>query len=236
MYDRGFLMKKLKWCAALAFFLALSTITFAGPILTIEDPALSQWTAINGGLHPYATLNSVTDVAGPGVEFDISFSSPPSGTWVDFQGGDDFALLAGVYPFTVSSGLGDISGYDSYSLLVSNTSTTNDWFMANVYINTGATDWGETDMYYENTWTWIAPGETKVLTLGLDASTMDNLNHVSNIGFNIGTHYGTGNEDYTADNIKVGVAPVPEASTLMLFGSGLSGLLYFARKKRLIKF
>lgn len=31
-------------------------------------------------------------------------------------------------------------------------------------------------------------------------------------------------------------APVPEASTLMLFGTGLSGLLFFARKKRLIKF
>ena len=32
------------------------------------------------------------------------------------------------------------------------------------------------------------------------------------------------------------VAPVPEASTLMLFGSGLSGLLFYARKRRLIKF
>lgn len=30
--------------------------------------------------------------------------------------------------------------------------------------------------------------------------------------------------------------PVPEASTLMLFGSGLSGLLFLARKKRLIRF
>jgi hypothetical protein len=36
------------------------------------------------------------------------------------------------------------------------------------------------------------------------------------------------------DNLEV--APVPEASTLMLFGSGLSGLLFLARKKRLIKF
>ncbi|NQT81645.1 PEP-CTERM sorting domain-containing protein [bacterium] len=30
--------------------------------------------------------------------------------------------------------------------------------------------------------------------------------------------------------------PVPEASTLMLFGSGISSLLFLARKKRLIKF
>ncbi len=29
---------------------------------------------------------------------------------------------------------------------------------------------------------------------------------------------------------------VPEASTLMLFGSGLSGLLFFARRRRLMKF
>ena len=38
------------------------------------------------------------------------------------------------------------------------------------------------------------------------------------------------------DKVKHDTAPVPEASTLMLFGSGLSGLLFFARKKRLIKF
>lgn len=31
-------------------------------------------------------------------------------------------------------------------------------------------------------------------------------------------------------------APIPEASTLMLFGSGLSGLLLYARKRRLMKF
>jgi len=31
------------------------------------------------------------------------------------------------------------------------------------------------------------------------------------------------------------VSPVPEASTMLLFGSGLSGLMYLARKKRLIK-
>jgi hypothetical protein len=43
--------------------------------------------------------------------------------------------------------------------------------------------------------------------------------------------------DYNDLVVEVsGAAPVPEASTLMLFGSGLSGLLFFARKKRLIKF
>lgn len=46
-------------------------------------------------------------------------------------------------------------------------------------------------------------------------------------------------EDTTEENfqdvlIEVNV-PVPEASTLLLFGSGLSGLLFFARKKGLIK-
>jgi len=35
---------------------------------------------------------------------------------------------------------------------------------------------------------------------------------------------------------KHDTAPIPEASTLLLLGGGLSGLLFFARKKRLIKF
>jgi len=46
-----------------------------------------------------------------------------------------------------------------------------------------------------------------------------------------------GDTDYQDLVLEVhGVSPVvPEASTLLLFGSGLSGLLFFARKKRLIK-
>lgn len=45
--------------------------------------------------------------------------------------------------------------------------------------------------------------------------------------------------DWTVDHggsAKHDTAPIPEASTLLLFGGGLSGLLFFARKKRLIKF
>jgi len=43
-------------------------------------------------------------------------------------------------------------------------------------------------------------------------------------------------EDVQPAIVEVPVSPVPEGSTLLLFGSGLSGLLFFARKKRLLKF
>jgi hypothetical protein len=43
---------------------------------------------------------------------------------------------------------------------------------------------------------------------------------------------GKGFGDYQDIMIEV---PIPEASTLMLFGVGVSGLLFFARKKGLIK-
>lgn len=37
---------------------------------------------------------------------------------------------------------------------------------------------------------------------------------------------------FEADNIAVGTAPVPEPSTLLLLGSGLAGLGFYARKRR----
>jgi hypothetical protein len=46
-----------------------------------------------------------------------------------------------------------------------------------------------------------------------------------------------GGWSYTLDDLTLDgrEAPVPEASTLMLFGSGLSGFMFYARKRRLIK-
>jgi len=45
-----------------------------------------------------------------------------------------------------------------------------------------------------------------------------------------------GDADYNDLVVEVsGVSPVPEASTLILFGAGLSGLLFYAKKRRLIK-
>ncbi len=47
---------------------------------------------------------------------------------------------------------------------------------------------------------------------------------------------GLTDKDYNDLVVEIhGAAPVPEASTLILFGSGLSGLLFIARKKRLIR-
>ena len=47
--------------------------------------------------------------------------------------------------------------------------------------------------------------------------------------------YVNGDVEHGQRSIIEAPAPVPEGSTLILFGSGLSGLLFFARKKGLLK-
>jgi hypothetical protein len=115
--------------------------------------------------------------------------------------------------------------------------------MANIYFNTGWTDIGETDYYYENTWTWVAPGQTVYLVLPLSgitsagggggaghAITAAELVHVSSLGFNIGSNLGEGN--YFGDHLDGTANPVPEPATMLLLGSGLIGFAMFRRKFR----
>jgi hypothetical protein len=148
--------------------------------------------------------------------------SKESGNWGDVQIGRD-ATIEGPGSAFYSGSWADLSGYTAYSLRIKNTSTTNDWFMANIYLNTGYTDWGEPDNYYQNDWTWLAPSQC--VTLTLDLSSVERLNHVSSIGFNIGTNVGEG--DYFGDDLAG--CTVPEPATICLLGLGVLSLI---RRKR----
>ncbi len=174
---------------------------------------------------------------GPTGNFNVTI---PSGGWGDVQIGRD-ASIEGPGSAYYSGSWADLSAYDTYELFMTNISTTNDWFMANIYLNTGWTDapWSETDYYYQNTWTWVAPGTTERLVLDLAAAvsvgggggaghTIDNLTHVSSLGFNIGTNYGCG--DYFGNELDGKATPVPEPTTLALLGLSVIGLNFRRRK------
>jgi hypothetical protein len=120
----------------------------------------------------------------------------------------------------------------------------------NLYMNTGYTDDppGETNYYYENGWTEIAPGESATLFLDFSSAatwgggysgeltSVVNLNHVTNIGFNIGGDMGAvGDEEHpypsVTDAAHISVSPIPAPGAILLGSIGV-GLVGWLRRRR----
>jgi len=93
-------------------------------------------------------------------------------------------------------GMGDLSGFDSYALVMHNPNERP--IHVNIYMNTGWTDNNqEPDYFYENGWEWLNPDATVTLRIDFASArrfsggslqgmyAVDNLNHVSNIGFQV---------------------------------------------------
>jgi len=135
------------------------------------------------------------------------------------------------WPAVLAAGLGDLTGYDSYELVFTNTNNSN-WFV-NLWMNTGWTDapYNETNQFYQNGWVEIAPGVST--TVVLDLTTVANLNHVTGIGFQVGgnmiANYPYGNNPSNPDVYHINVAPVPVPGAVLL---GFLGLGYAGMKLR----
>ncbi len=173
------------------------------------------------------TLTSGPDASG---NWAVTISNESGGGWGDVQVGRD-ATIEGPGSAFYRGSWANLTGVGSYQLYIKNTSTNNDWFMANLYVNTGYTDpnFNEPNTYYQNGWTWVAPGSEVKLTL--DLSTAARLEHVSSIGFNIGTNLGEG--DYKGNYLDGVASPVPIPAAVWLLGTGLVGL--FGIRRRFLK-
>lgn len=232
-----------------AFSMFLGSAAFATTLTIPQGTLLDTTNFVDLDAPPPYTANSGTEHSrgpinvlgfGPGARYEISLQvnpSPPPGSpnWSEIQIGDGFdhpndnsGMVIGGGPFG-----GDFSAFSDYKLAIHNPNASL-WFMANIYVNDGWTDFGEPDTYYEDTWTWIGPGTTTVFTLDLTSLSLPN--HGSNIGFKVGANL-TGDESWNpamAANVQFDVdvaAPIPGTAVLLI--SMLAGALGIRRVRRM---
>jgi hypothetical protein len=241
-------MRKLfiAFCA-IAFALFLGSNASAAPVYTIPASDLFKSDFIDQGIST-TTSETGRTLNTPWVNY--AFSS--SGSLAQAQVGDSFDwdntgfnnnAGFGIASMPLASdGLGDLSGFTHYSLLFRNPSAIQPLHV-NIYFNTGDTDAGNTDRFYQQGWTWLNPGATALLTI--DFSSADtyiggasqgftavlNKNEVSNIGFQValpgpgpGYDFAAGSGNF---NVEV-AAPIPPA--VLLLASGLLGLVGIKRR------
>ena len=116
-------------------------------------------------------------------------------------------------------------GFDGYELWIANDN--DDIWWVNIFMNTGYTDalFNEDDNFYENGWTPLNPGQVKVLQIDFVAAGVENLDHVTNIGFAVaGNMTNLDGNPSDPDVFHVSVVPVPGAILLGMLGLGAVGL------------
>jgi parallel beta-helix repeat protein len=151
-------------------------------VLTLPDEELKTQFAKETGPASF----SATDLPGPGVRFDFTGLDTVSGTVF----GDSFpvsALAAGALKDYGSgfSGPYDFSAYSKFSLLFKNVGTKA--VTINLVMNTGWTNapWGTParDTFWQNQWTSIPSGESRVVTLDFWNAEVYNANDDPTLGW-----------------------------------------------------
>ncbi len=223
------LMRKLLLVLMVAAFVALpmaaqaATFSLYNNYVTFSDTELETFTETEQGTLTGSGLHIPPFGTGPGVDFDIDYTGPTNYTasgFNDIQIGHDWPTANF-----------DFTGYDGYALSFTNHDDENHMIL--LTMNTGWTDapWSEGDNQYDTGWVWLTAGQTTVLTM--DFAGVGNLDHVTNIGFKVGSN-GPNTPStpaaYTSTGGTIHAQAVPIPSALILLGSGLLGLIGIRRK------
>ncbi len=230
-------MRYIGFLAATGLILAVTATAGAitGPI-PIEVGGEHQFTISNADLITMGKLHAADPAwhpdgnltqppwYDPGInDAHFVFELTPSTGWPgfsDFQVG--WAMAGG--PGTLPGEYGNLSSYDSYLLSFHNLGT--EPVMVNLFMNTGWTDIGQPDNYYQNTWTWVEPCHNVILDL--DLAGVQNLDHVSALGFNIGTN----NPGGVIIPGHLSVDTVPEPLTMAGLALGIGSLATYLRRRK----
>ena len=220
---------------AFAAPIAMAGLVVTGTGFSISNDQLATWDLIYDNPPGNATkVGPPYDVPGKnevrfltGLGNTHSFRAAQWG-WNMYQG-----------PGTLPSEYWDLRAYDYFTLSIHNTSSVqpggddDSMLLVNLFMNTGWTDspWNDTNNYYENTWTWLKPCE--MVTMRLDLTGMANLNHVSAIGFNLGSNDPSdpGNPVWTfPDYVAADTATIAEITldTIPAPGAALLGVIGLA--------
>jgi hypothetical protein len=212
--------------AGLMFFLSLpvnaSVVNPYSPDLVTIQGMFKTWDAVNT-----TSTEPTKQTVGSAVRF-ASTMQYASGT------SDGWASQGVGYTWPPPAVMQDLSAYDGYRLAFLNTNNSS-WFV-NLYMNTGWTDdpYNEPDNFYQDGWIELLPGISTIVTLDFSVEGVINLDHVTNIGFEIGGNLDSyppynPNNPSNPDTYHIDVSQIPEPATICLLGLGALSLL---RKRR----